>query len=135
MVNWLFQNFALSESSIIALLDRFPYQQRLISYGYTILNCCNKQVTPMLPVSILVGLLQFFVYDISVAHLNIEYGKIFSKKSLQSTKTASNNHFDVSSDMMSSVTRSGDLLDFGQLLKAFGNNLFAQISHILRQFL
>ena len=86
-------------------------------------------------VSILVGLLQFFVYDISVAHLNIEYGKIFSKKSLQSTKTASNNHFDVSSDMMSSVTRSGDLLDFGQLLKAFGNNLFAQISHILRQFL
>ena len=33
-------------------------------------------------VSILVGLLQFFVYDISVAHLNIEYGKIFSKKIL-----------------------------------------------------
>ena len=35
----------------------------------------------------------------------------------------------------SSVTRSGDLLDFGQLFKAFGYNLFAQISHILRQFL
>ena len=35
----------------------------------------------------------------------------------------------------SSVTRSGDLLDFGQLFKAFGNNQFAQISHILRQFL
>ena len=34
-----------------------------------------------------------------------------------------------------SVTRSGDLLDFGQLFKAFGNNQFAQISHILRQFL
>ena len=35
----------------------------------------------------------------------------------------------------SSVTRLGDLLHFGQLFKAFGNNLFAQISHILRQFL
>ena len=34
-----------------------------------------------------------------------------------------------------SVTRLGDLLDFGQLFKAFGNNYFAQISHILRQFL
>ena len=34
-----------------------------------------------------------------------------------------------------SVTRSGDLLDFGQLFKAFGNNKFAQISHIPRQFL
>ena len=33
------------------------------------------------------------------------------------------------------VTRLGDLLDFGQLFKAFGNNLFAQISYILRQFL
>ena len=32
----------------------------------------------------------------------------------------------------SSVTRLGDLLDFGQLFKAFGNNKFAQISHILR---
>ena len=29
----------------------------------------------------------------------------------------------------------GDLLDFGQLFKAFGNNEFAQISYILRQFL
>ena len=35
----------------------------------------------------------------------------------------------------SSVTRLGDLLDFGQLFKAFGNNQFAQISHIRRQFL
>ena len=34
-----------------------------------------------------------------------------------------------------SVTRSGDFLDFGQLVKAFGNNLFAQISHILKEFL
>ena len=34
-----------------------------------------------------------------------------------------------------SVTRSDDLLDFGQLLQAFGNNLFVQISHILREFL
>ena len=34
----------------------------------------------------------------------------------------------------SSVTRLGDLLDFGQLFKAYGNNLFAQISQILRQF-
>ena len=30
-----------------------------------------------------------------------------------------------------SVTRSGDLLDFGQISKAFCNNYFAQISHIL----
>ena len=35
----------------------------------------------------------------------------------------------------SSVTRLGDLLDFVQLFKAFGNNYFAQISYILRQFL
>ena len=35
----------------------------------------------------------------------------------------------------SSVAKLGDLLDFGQLLKAFGRNLFAQISHILRYFL
>ena len=33
-----------------------------------------------------------------------------------------------------SVTRLGNLLDFGQLFKAFGNNYFAQILHILRQF-
>ena len=29
-----------------------------------------------------------------------------------------------------SVTRLGDLLDFGQLFKAFGNNYFAQILNI-----
>ena len=34
-----------------------------------------------------------------------------------------------------SVTRLGDLLDFGPLFKAFSNNEFAQISHFLRQFL
>ena len=34
-----------------------------------------------------------------------------------------------------SVTRLGELLDFGQLFKAFVNNYFAQISHILRHFL
>ena len=34
-----------------------------------------------------------------------------------------------------SVTRLGDLLDFGQLFKAFVNKKFAQISHILWQFL
>ena len=34
-----------------------------------------------------------------------------------------------------SVTRLGDFLHFGQLLKAFDNNLFAQISYILRDFL
>ena len=33
-----------------------------------------------------------------------------------------------------SVTRLGDLLDFGLVFKAFGNNKFVQISHILRQF-
>ena len=34
-----------------------------------------------------------------------------------------------------SVTRLGDLLDFGQPFKASGNTYFAQISYILRQFL
>ena len=33
-----------------------------------------------------------------------------------------------------SVTKFGDLLDFEQLFKAFGNNYIAQISHILRHF-
>ena len=33
-----------------------------------------------------------------------------------------------------SVTRLCDLLHFGQLLKACGNNYFAQIANILRQF-
>ena len=37
-------------------------------------------------------------------------------------------------NVTTSVTRFGDLLDFGQLFKAFDNNRFAQISHILRQF-
>ena len=36
--------------------------------------------------------------------------------------------------MRLSVTRLGDLLDFGQLFKAFGNNCFAQMAHILGKF-
>ena len=32
------------------------------------------------------------------------------------------------------MTRLGNLLDFGQLLKAFGNKYIAQISHIHRDF-
>ena len=36
---------------------------------------------------------------------------------------------------LTSVTRLGDLLDFRQLFKAFGNKLFAQIFHILKDFL
>ena len=35
----------------------------------------------------------------------------------------------------SSVTILGYLLKFGPLFKAFGNNMLAQISQILRQFL
>ena len=35
----------------------------------------------------------------------------------------------------SSVTRFGDFLEFGQLFKAFSNNYFALILHILSQFL
>ena len=35
---------------------------------------------------------------------------------------------------MSSVTRLGDLLHFGQLSKACGSNYFAQIAHILGNF-
>ena len=34
--------------------------------------------------------------------------------------------------LVTSVTRLGNLLDFGQLFKACGNNYFARISHILR---
>ena len=37
--------------------------------------------------------------------------------------------------VVSSVTRLGYLLDFRQLFKAFGNNWFAHISHILREIL
>ena len=40
-----------------------------------------------------------------------------------------------SQGVLNSVTRLGDLLHFGQLFKACGNNYFARISHILRQFL
>ena len=36
--------------------------------------------------------------------------------------------------LATSVTRFGDLLDFGQVFEAFGSNKFAQISHILWQF-
>ena len=36
--------------------------------------------------------------------------------------------------VVTSVTILVDLLDFGQLFKAFGNNQFAQISQILRHF-
>ena len=38
-------------------------------------------------------------------------------------------------ELWSSVTRLSDLLHFGQLFKACGNNYFAQIDHIFRQFL
>ena len=37
-------------------------------------------------------------------------------------------------DVTITVTGLGDLLNFGQLFKALGNNEFSQISHILRQF-
>ena len=36
---------------------------------------------------------------------------------------------------LTSVTRFGNLLNFGQLFKAFGNNYFAQIAHISSTFL
>ena len=36
---------------------------------------------------------------------------------------------------LTSVTRLGNFLDFAQVFKAFGNNSFALIAHILRQFL
>ena len=36
--------------------------------------------------------------------------------------------------ILTSVTRLGDLLHFGQLLKACGNNYFAQIAQIFRNF-
>ena len=36
--------------------------------------------------------------------------------------------------MTISVTRLGDLLNFGQIFKAFGNNYFSQIAHILGKF-
>ena len=34
-----------------------------------------------------------------------------------------------------SVTRLGDLLHFGQLFKAFGNNKFAKIAYVFSKFL
>ena len=37
--------------------------------------------------------------------------------------------------LVTSVTRLGDFLHFGQPFKAFDNNNFAQISYILSQFL
>ena len=37
--------------------------------------------------------------------------------------------------LSTSVTRVGDFLNFGQLFKAFGNQLFAQFSYFLRHFL
>ena len=37
--------------------------------------------------------------------------------------------------VMTSVTKLGDLLHFGQLYKACGNNYFAQIALIFRDFL
>ena len=37
--------------------------------------------------------------------------------------------------ILTSVTRLGNLLDFGQLFEAFDNNEFVQTSHILRHFL
>ena len=36
--------------------------------------------------------------------------------------------------VLCSVTKLGDLLHFGQLFKACGNNYFTQIDHILRNF-
>ena len=44
-------------------------------------------------------------------------------------------HLSRENDAHISVTRLSDLLDSGQLFKAFGNNQFDQISHILTQFL
>ena len=40
----------------------------------------------------------------------------------------------LNSTISSSVTRLGNSLHFGQLFKACGNNYFAQIAHIFRQF-
>ena len=37
--------------------------------------------------------------------------------------------------LKNSVTRLGDLLHFGKLFKACGNNYFGRIAHIFRQFL
>ena len=36
--------------------------------------------------------------------------------------------------VVSSFTRLGDFLHFGQLFKAYGNNYFAHIAHILGNF-
>ena len=43
-------------------------------------------------------------------------------------------NYTVSTCIASSVTRLGNFVHFGQLFKAFGNNLFVQISYILRHF-
>ena len=55
---------------------------------------------------------------------------LFCKEKENSLRTI----FNVALDTYS-VTRFGDFLHFGQPFKAFGNNNFAQIFYILRQFL
>ena len=44
-------------------------------------------------------------------------------------------HVSNANSVATSVTRLGDLLDFGQPFKAGGHNYFTQISYILGQFL
>ena len=55
--------------------------------------------------------------------------------SVTGTDHSARNHSPLGWSIAVSVTSMGDLLDFGQLFKAFGKNLFVQISHIFSQFL
>ena len=53
----------------------------------------------------------------------------------EDSKSYLDHHGGVGTGDATSVTRFGDLLDFGQVFKAFGNNYLAQNAHIHRQFL
>ena len=88
----------------------------------------------------------FFVWFIILLIIKLKHKNILSLSGILSvignaegnradqwTTTTEQVQFDFSDPL--SVTRLGDLLDFGYLFKAFGSNLFAQISLILGQFL
>ena len=72
----------------------------------------------------------------SNATLNLQFSKkkYFTAVTLEHFYTKLKNLFISYECTYSSVTRMGDLLHFGQLFKAFGNNYFAQITHILGNF-
>ena len=100
------------------------------NYGYRYSN----QVKPLYLSDLL------FLSNVWVNSSQVKNAKNWKQNSTITTNQ--HNRGQRESQAVISVTRLGDLLDFGQLFKAFGNNwfaqiahIFSQISHILRQFL